>query len=168
LAIINGNYSFIDLNAIKGNIIDTLSVYYGEEYRETISSRLDRVLFVPFHSMPYINEYYNNYIYQFEDEIIDTTLTKLGLESTPELREILRTCSSIKDNRLSEVVYYNNSIADSINPARLDNLQKYQRMQVQKFIARKDAIMKRLQSSRMKYATKISPSSLVADQSLEK
>ena len=116
MAIINGDYSFLDLRDIKNNIIDTFTEYFGEEYRKTIKNRLDRVIFAPYHSLDYINDYYLEHINRYSSEIYYRTLENLGIkESTPELESVLRSYGTVRDNQLREVVYYDNSLTGSVN-----------------------------------------------------
>lgn len=115
MAIINGNYNFLDLRDIKSNIIDTFTEYFGEEYRDTIKNRIDRVLFVPYHSLDYINEYYLEHINRYSSEIYYRTLEKLGLESTPEIERILKSYGTIRDNDLKDVVFYDNSLTGTVH-----------------------------------------------------
>ena len=115
MAIINGNYTFLDLKDIKGNIIDTFTGYFGEEYRETIKNRLDRVLFAPYHSLDYINEYYLEHINRYSSEIYYRTIENLGIKSTPEIERILRSYGAIRDNELRDVVFYDNSLVGTVH-----------------------------------------------------
>lgn len=116
MAIINGDYCFLDLRDIKNNVIETFTEYFGEEYRDTIKNRLDRVIFAPYHSLDYINEYYLEHINRYSSEIYYRTLENLGItESTPELERILKSYGSIRDNALRDVVYYDNSLTGSVN-----------------------------------------------------
>ncbi len=115
MAIINGNYTFLDLRDIKSNVIDTFTEYFGEEYRDTIKNRLDRVLFAPYHSLDYINEYYLEHINRYSSEIYYRTLEKLGIESTPEIERILKAYGTIRDNDLKDVVFYDNSITGTVH-----------------------------------------------------
>ena len=114
MAIIRGNYTFLDTRDIKGNLIDTFTEYFGEEFRETISNRLDRVIFAPYHTLEYINDYYLEYINAYQGEICYRTLDKLGIEPTPEIENILRAYGGIKDNELRDVVFYDNSLTGTV------------------------------------------------------
>ena len=41
--IINGNYKYIDFEGLKPKFIDAFTKYYGEEYREVITDRINSI-----------------------------------------------------------------------------------------------------------------------------
>ncbi|MBE5757908.1 MAG: hypothetical protein E7345_03140 [Clostridiales bacterium] len=77
--IVNGNYEFFNFHKHKDKFIEAFVQFYGEEYREIITYRINEINYHPFHSEEYVSYKYQEYLKTFKDEINKRLLEKYGL-----------------------------------------------------------------------------------------
>ncbi len=106
MAIIDGNYRFLNLNSIKDNLLEAFCIYFGEEYRKELETRIkEKLIYVPFHSPEYVNDYYLKYSKQYEEEVITRTIASLGLKDSEDVRNLFRG-TDICNSPIAECLYY--------------------------------------------------------------
>lgn len=85
----NGSYRWLDYNGEKEHLIDTFTVYYGEEYKDTVAERINSINYVPYHTYGYVRAYYNKFLTIFRKEILDNFFEMTGLKRTKQREEVL-------------------------------------------------------------------------------
>ena len=76
--IYNGNYYYSTFENIKDDLIEAYVRYYGEEYRDQIEEKINKVKYYPFHNSEYVKNYYYSYIKKFRDQILDRFIENIN------------------------------------------------------------------------------------------
>lgn len=87
--IINGDYKFIDFDKLRGQFIEVFSEYYGEKYRDIITKTINDIEYHPYHTMDFVCDYYNEYMFTHSDELSSIFFEIIGVERTPELDKLI-------------------------------------------------------------------------------
>lgn len=87
--IINGNYKWFDIESLKPLFIEASVKVYGEDYRESITNKINSFKYHPYHSIEYVTDYYNAYIYSFREEIAEEFFKLSGIEPDEKLKKII-------------------------------------------------------------------------------
>lgn len=87
--IINGNYKWFDIESLKPLFIEASVKVFGEEFRDTITQKINAFKYHPYHSIEYVTDYYNAYIYSFRDEIAEEFFKLSGIEPSEKIRNFI-------------------------------------------------------------------------------
>lgn len=88
--IINGNYKFIDIDSLKPRLIETFTRYYGEEFRDEITDKINKMEYKPYHTIDYVCDYYNQYInVTHREDLANIFFELISRERTPELESVI-------------------------------------------------------------------------------
>ena len=80
--IYNGNYDYSTYDKIKDDLIEAFVRYYGEKYRESITEKVNKMKYSPYHPLEYLIEYHNKFIKEFRSDILNTFFRKIGVRKT--------------------------------------------------------------------------------------
>lgn len=80
--IYNGNYDYSIYDKIKDDLIEAFVRYYGEKYRESITEKVNKMKYSPYHPLEYLIEYHNKFIKEFRSDILNTFFRKIGVRKT--------------------------------------------------------------------------------------
>ena len=96
----NGNYIYLDFDSIIPNLIDVFTEYYGEKHRQTITDKINNILYEGSVNYEEIADYYNQLLGSQREKIYATYTEYTGKYLTPSQREML-----INDRGESEVLF---------------------------------------------------------------
>ena len=102
----DGNYSFYDLNKDKEKFKEVLTKYYGEEHRDIVSERIDRIKYVPYYREDFVYYYSFAHLNNFRDEVAEEFKKLSHLDNLP--KEFFDTEGTIADLCWSGVLYGKN------------------------------------------------------------
>ena len=83
--IYNGNYDYSTYDKIKDDLIEAFVRYYGEKYRESITEKVNKMKYSPYHPLEYLIEYHNKFIKEFRSDILNTFFRKIGVRKTDQI-----------------------------------------------------------------------------------
>ena len=84
-----GNYSWLDYESFKPQLIDVFTEYYGNEHVNTIDSRVNSIKYVPYHTFEYVNEYYKRFIMRYRDDILNNFFAVTKMKRNPDRESVL-------------------------------------------------------------------------------
>lgn len=87
--IVDGNYIFLDFEKVKQSFENVYAEYFGEEFRQEIKEKLDRVEYFGFHDYKEVVDYYNGHLEKYRDEVIDEFFKVLKIPYSEDLAKIL-------------------------------------------------------------------------------
>lgn len=108
----DGNYKYLDWNIYRPNLIEAFVKYYGQEYRERITSKINMTNIISVTSTDYVQDYYNEFMLSQECDVIDKFFEITNLPKTPEIIDIIRKndmYNSIIETALSGPIDIDNS-----------------------------------------------------------
>lgn len=86
----NGKYEYLDFGSHKELFKNLFTEFYGEEYRDVISKRIDSIIYFPYTDPEDVYEYYNQSMNLVSDEIIQEFKKLMGISKiTSEMAELL-------------------------------------------------------------------------------
>lgn len=106
----DGNYHFYDFEKDKDKFKEVLTRYYGEQHRDKISQKIDRMGYVPYITEDFIYYYGFCMLNKYREEIAHTFASMIGLKDIPA--EI-----SDKDGMFSELCSTGLLFGDNIDKA---------------------------------------------------
>ena len=77
--IYNGNYDYSTFDRIKDDLIEAFVRYYGENYRDTIEEKINKMKYYPYHPISYLVEYHNSFVKNYRDQILSKFFKKIGV-----------------------------------------------------------------------------------------
>ena len=80
--IYNGNYDYSTYDKIKDDLIEAFVRYYGENYRESITEKVNKMKYSPYHPLEYLVDYHNKFIKDYRLDILSTFFKKIGVRKT--------------------------------------------------------------------------------------
>ena len=85
----DGNYQFANYEDYVDKFVEVFTKFYGEQYRDKIKYRLDRVRYVPYYSLDYVSSYYVMLMSKYKDDLVKAFEQVSGVKATPEIADIL-------------------------------------------------------------------------------
>lgn len=96
--IVNGNYAYVDFDALKPTLIDVFTEYYGEKYREYITRKINKINYKPFHTVSFIIDYYNKLMTKYKSETDKEFLKLARFRNNDKISNVL----DLKSNYLKD------------------------------------------------------------------